>query len=40
MKLGDLSLSKERLGRWPKAVRYGLGGFLLTLGTFDGRAKA
>ena len=38
MKLGDLSLSKERLGRWPKAVRYGLGGFLLTLGTFDGRA--
>ena len=38
MRLEDLSISKERLGRWPGAVRCGLGGFLLTLGSFEGRA--
>ncbi len=32
------SLELERLGHWPKAARYGLGGLLLTLGNFGGRA--
>ena len=38
MRLEDLSIPKERLGRWPAAVRCALGGFLLTLGSFEGRA--
>ena len=38
MRLGDLSIPREQLGRWPKALRWGAGGFLLTLAAIDGRA--
>ena len=38
MKLGDLPIPKEQAGRWPCIVRWGLGGLLMTLGTFEGRS--
>ena len=38
MRFGDLSIPKEKRACWGAAARYGLGGFLLTLGTFEGRA--